>query len=305
MTPRRWRKNGWTRLRLVALLCAALAAVAVCWPGWATIWRQATTQDANGYVLLTPLIVAWLVYARRMRFGVIRPRFDWVGLPAIALGCVLFAIWRATDEPQIGGTMGTILIFGGAVASVVGRHIVRHFAAAWFALLFLNPIPGRILEPFSGALQIAAAELACGVYELLGVSSLVLHGQIVCSLGGGARELPLASTPDVLPMATALILVTYGFVFASPIRGIVRMILLLLAPLAAILGGTLALVATIYLQYRAGVDSETASRSIDGVWLLAGQGLVLLGAFAALLGVMRLLAWAAVPTRRFSLAQGR
>ncbi|MEM7576867.1 MAG: archaeosortase/exosortase family protein [Planctomycetota bacterium] len=305
MTPRRWRKNGWTRLRLLALLGAALAAVGFCWAGWATIWRQATTQDANGYVLLTPLIVVWLMYARRMRFAVVQPRFDWVGLPAMVLGTLLFGVWRSTDEPQIGGTMGTVLMFGGAVASVVGREVVVRFAAAWVALLFLNPIPGRILDPFSGALQIAAAELACAVYELMGVSSLVLQGHIICGLGDSVRELPLDATPDVLPMATALILVTYGFVFASPIRGIVRTILLLLAPLAAILGGTLALVATIYLQYRAGIDAETSSRGVQGVWLLAGQAAVLLGAFAALLGVMRLLAWAAVPPRRFSLAQGR
>lgn len=302
--PRRWRKNGWTPLRLAAFVGALAAAFLACAPGWATIWEAARTQDANGYVLLTPLIVAWLIYARRMRFSVVRPRFDWVGLPLIGLGVVLYAIWRVTDEPQIGGTMGTVFVFGGAAACVVGRDIVRRFSAAWIALLFLNPIPGRILEPFSDALQIAAAHLACGVYEVLGVSSLVIQGQIVCGLGGKDRLLPLEATPDVLPMATALILVTYGFVFASPIRGVVRTILLLLAPLAALLGGTLALVATIYLQHRAGVDAESAW-TVEGAWLLAGQALVLLGAFAALMGVMRLLAWAAVPTRPFSLAQGR
>ncbi|MEM8781759.1 MAG: archaeosortase/exosortase family protein [Planctomycetota bacterium] len=303
--PRRWRKNGWTPGRLGGLALSIATAAAVCWPGWRTIWDAATTQDANGYVLLVPLIVVWLVYARRMRFGIVRPRFDWIGLPAIAVGLALFALWRATDEPQIGGTMGTVLVLGGAAGCVVGRTLIGPFAWAWVALLFLNPIPGRILEPFSGALQIAAARLACGVYELLGVSSLVIDGQIVCGLGGVPRKLPLNATPDLLPMATALVLVTYGFVFASPIRSVVRTILLLLTPLAAILGGTLALVATIWLQYRAGLGPEAADASVDGVWLFVGQAVVLLGSFAALLGVMRLLAWAAVPTRPYSLAQGR
>ncbi len=298
-------------MRLAALLVATIAAVAICWPGWATIWHASTTQDANGYVLLVPLIVAWLVYARRMRFGVIRPRFDWVGLPAVALGAVLYATWRTTDEPQLGGTLGTVLIFGGAVACAVGRAVVVKFPSAWVALLLLNPIPGRIVQPLSDALQIAAAHLACSIYELMGVNSLVIHGEIVCGLGGAGRRLPLEATPDVLPMATALMLVTYGFVFASPIRGVVRTILLLLAPLAALLGGTLALVVTIWLQHRGGqgLDAQgqvlPTAEALDGLWLFAGQAAVLLVAFAALLGVMRLLAWAAVPSRRFSLAQGR
>ncbi|MGA1017531.1 MAG: hypothetical protein ACO3YY_06040, partial [Phycisphaerales bacterium] len=77
--------RGWSR-RHVLLLVSMLAAVV--WWGWSAledIAMFAVGQEDNGYIILAPLVAAYLTWLRRSRLQLIRYRPHLVG-PAIVAG---------------------------------------------------------------------------------------------------------------------------------------------------------------------------------------------------------------------------
>jgi hypothetical protein len=96
-------------------------------------------------------------------------------------------------------------------------------------------------------------------------------------------------------MALSLFLVSYGFVFGTPLRMSVRLGVLLLSPLSAIVCSTVALIATFWLFNDLSV--ETAD-----VLLRVGEWVMLMVAFLLLIATIRMLSWASVPVRHYSLA---
>ena len=92
-----------------------------------------------------------------------------------------------------------------------------------------------------------------------------------------------------------LILVSYEFIFALPLRNSVRFLVLLASPLAAIFCNVVRILPTVWLYGYA--STEVA----DGFHTYSGWAMVPIG-FLMLLGIIKLLRWAMIPVMRYTLA---
>jgi exosortase/archaeosortase family protein len=98
-------------------------------------------------------------------------------------------------------------------------------------------------------------------------------------------------------MVFALILVAYAFCFGMPLRNSVRVLILVLSPIAAIFCNLVRIVPTAWLYgylpkgSRIGSDFHTYSG-----WMMLPI------AFLLLLGIIRILRWAMIPVMRYTLA---
>jgi len=93
-----------------------------------------------------------------------------------------------------------------------------------------------------------------------------------------------------------LFLVSWAFVFGSPLRWSVRMVILLLSPVSAILCGALGLIATLWLY-----GSPALAAYADLLYQLCVWATLLI-AFMLLAAAIRALAWVSVPVRPYHLA---
>ena len=95
-----------------------------------------------------------------------------------------------------------------------------------------------------------------------------------------------------------LILVTYAFTFALPLRNRVRLLLLLASPLVAIFCNVVRMMPTVWLYGKYDAHDHFVP---DTFHAIAGWAMSLV-AFLLLLGIIKLLKWAMVPVTRFPLA---
>jgi exosortase/archaeosortase family protein len=107
----------------------------------------------------------------------------------------------------------------------------------------------------------------------------------------------VAEACNGMRMVFALVLVSYAFAFSVPLRNSVRLMVLLLSPVAAIICNVLRLTPTVILYGNESLPMGFADNFHD----IAGW-LMLPLAFLMLLGITRALRWAMVPTYRFTLA---
>ncbi|BAM02628.1 archaeosortase/exosortase family protein [Phycisphaera mikurensis] len=302
--------------RLTLLGLAAAGAMLLALPAWVACARAALGHEADAGILIAPVVFVFLVTLRWRRLVVLRPRPDALGVAVAALGVVLLAL--ATADPLGGGSWflggplfrggpaatwartaavgGAVLLLLGSITAVTGHRLAGRFGAAMGALVFLVPLPQSLITQVSEPMNLAAARVACGIFEVFSVGAGVEGGTMFIERGAGQRwmPVPLAETAQALPIAMMLGVVCYAFVFGSPLRPLVRTAVLLLCPIAGVLSCAGVLVAT--LLFSTPEAPAWAWAQVGGQWLMMAV------AFLLLMGLIRLLAWAAVPVRRFSLA---
>lgn len=283
-------RYGWSAGQMAALLVLSLLAVLAGWTQWVDIFTIAWRDEEASHILLVPLIVAWLVWVRRVRFRRSPPRFSWVGPALIAAGWVLAWVSFRTAF-QAGWHGGAVLMLVGAVASVVGVQVLANFAPAVLLMAMLIPVPGRLRLMIAGPLQTASAEVTRVVLEAMGQwversgNLLVINDQAVA----------VHEACNGMRMVFALVLVSYAFAFTVPLRNSVRLAILLLSPVAALICNVIRLTPTVLLYGYAEESTADMFHDISG-WAMLPI------AFLMLMGITRLLRWAMVPTYRFTLA---
>lgn len=301
--------------RLPALCVVAAAVATLALPAWVACVRAGLGREANAGIVVAPVVFAFLLALRWRRLVNLRPRFDALGPAVAGVGLLLVAL--ASADPLgggwwfLGGTLGprphaegwartaavggAVLLLLGGVTAVTGHRVAGRFGAAMGALGFLVPLPGPLIEAASGPMNLAAAKVACGVFEVFGVGAGVDGRTLFIERGPGDwAPVALSETAQAFPIAVMLLVVCYAFVFSSPLRPAVRLAVLLLCPVAAVFSCAGVLVAT--LLFLSPGQAGWAWSQIGGQWLMMSV------AFALLMGLIRLLSWAAVPVRRFSLA---
>ena len=313
--PQRVRRNGWLpwRLPLIGGVVAAVALLAL--PAWAACVRAALGHEANAGIVVAPVVFGFLLTLRWRRLVNLRPRFDLLGWAVTLLGVLLLLL--ASADPLgggwwlLGGTLGprphpegwartaavggAVLALLGGVTAVTGHRVAGRFGAAMGSLAFLVPLPAPLIEAASGPMNRAAAKVACGVYEVFGVGAGVDARLLYIEKEPGRwMSVALSDTAQAFPIAMMLAVVCYAFVFSSPLRPLVRLAVLLLCPVAAVFSCAGVMVATLF--FLSPDQQSWAWSQIGGQWLMMSL------AFVFLMGLIRLLAWAAVPVRRFSLA---
>lgn len=284
-------RYGWSPRHVVLLLLLVGAAVFAGLEQWRDILMIASKDEESSHIFLVFPIAAWLVWIRRVRFRRCPPHASWVGALMILAGYTLssFSYYNAF---QAGWHGGAVMMLVGAIVAVVGMQVVANFFPAVAILVLLVPIPGNIRLAIAGPLQNATARVTTLLLETMGYY-VERSGNLV-----NINDMPVAVAEacNGMRMVFALVLVSYAFAFSVPLRNSVRLMVLLLSPVAAIICNVVRLAPTVILY-----GSEAPRSVADGFHDVAGW-LMLPVAFLMLLGITRALRWAMVPTYRFTLA---
>jgi exosortase len=283
-------RYGWTSGHIAAVLSLCVLAVWAGWTQWADIFTMAWRDEESSHILLVPPILLWLVWIRRIRFRRCRPEFSWAGPLLIIAGWAL-SWFSFRNAFQAGWHGGAVLMVLGAITSVVGVRVLVQFAPAVMLMAMLIPVPGKLRLLIAAPLQTATAEVTKVVLEALGYwversGNLLLIND---------RPVAVHEACNGMRMVFALVLVSYAFAFTVPLRNSVRLVILVLSPVAAILCNVFRLTPTVIFY---GYADESMA---DMFHSLAGWAMLPI-AFLLLLGITRALRWALVPTFRFTLA---
>jgi exosortase len=290
MIPRRLSKNGWTVWHVVSATVMLLCALAITWRGWVQIIELGLTRTVAGHIFLVPVVATWLFWVRRKRMQLCKPSGSLPGLLLAVLGAMAFVYGDKRVHPWL-FHLGTVLLPVGCVVAILGRQVLMAYLPAFIVLLGLVPPPIAWAEQLAQPLQAATGNLTAGAYALLGWSASLEAEHLRI----GPTSVRMHDVCNGVPMALSLFLVSYGFVFGTPLRMSVRLGVLLLSPLSAIVCSTVALIATFWLFNDLSV--ETAD-----VLLRVGEWVMLMVAFLLLIATIRMLSWASVPVRHYSLA---
>ncbi len=300
LPPRGQTRRGGSLLRrrlsrghAVAAALMALVCVLATLPVWRDIYTIASIDEEHSHIFLVPLVAAYLVWIRRARFRCTPISGRLVGPLMTVLG-VAVSTWGFYSGVQAAWHGGAVLTLLGCVLSVVGKNVLFAFFPAVAVMAFLIPVPGQIRHGIALPLQAWTARTTQAVFETFG-QNVVAAGNTL-SING--TTLTVAEACNGLRMVFALIMVVFAFAFAMPLRNSVRVLLLILSPLAAIACNVIRIIPTVWF-YGDG-DQQMADLFHD----YSGWAMLPL-AFVLLYGAVALLRWTMVPVDRFPLASAQ
>lgn len=289
-------RNGWKFSHGVKLLVAMLVSLAATWPAWQEIAWAALHNDVARSGLLVLPIMFWLIWVRCARFRFVKPGGWAVGLILVLAGVQMYYTGMYVYGLRSVYHLGAVLTVIGAVLLVTGHSVLKQFLPAWAILPLLVPIPATLLTLIAKPLQLLEAQFISVVYRLFGFSVQIIEGQASSVVVIGSSTLPIESVCKGLPTTLSLMLICYGFVFSSPMRPPVRVILLAITPFVALLCSAIALGGTLWLY-----GGESAL--VTAYYIRAmSQWVTLLIAFLMIAGSVRVLVWASVPVHQYQLA---
>lgn len=274
---------------VLAVLLMAFGVLATL-PAWADIYSMASVDEEYSHIFTVPLVALWLVYVRRTRIRRTRPTGQIVGCVLVAVGWLLstFGFYNGVQSMWHGGAV--LLVVGCGVAAV-GKNVVLNFFPALLVLAFMVPVPGRVRQAIAMPLQSWTASTASAVLETAGFGVEVMGN----TLRVNGTVVTVAEACNGIRMVFALALVCYALAFAMPLRNSLRLLIVLLSPIAALLCNIIRTLPTVLLYGYA--PAEVGDRFHD----YSGWAMLPL-AFAMLYMLIRLLRWAQVPVQRFTLA---
>lgn len=289
-------RNGWTIRRGLCLVLVFVVSILVTWPAWSAMsWAALNSDLARPSVLVLP-IMAWLVWVRRARFRFVRPGGYGLGLIVLLAGAQFYYWGYYVYGLRSAWHLGAVLVVSGAVLLCTGKSVVKQFRPAWLILPFLVPIPATFATLVAYPIQLFEAQSIAAIYGVFGISVNIIESPGASLIIVGGKSLAIESVCKGLPTTISLLLISYGFVFGSPMRPVVRVALLVVTPFVALVCSAVALGGTLWLY-----DGHSALVTADLIRAMS-QWLTLLIAFLMIAGVVRVLAWASVPTHQYHLA---
>jgi exosortase len=283
-------RNYWTLQRLVGALLLTLAGIVAGIEAWRDILHIAARDEEASHVFLVPIVVAFLIWVRRMRWRHVRPGGYWLGPVLIVLGWVFYDIGDARLWQSV-WHFSAILIMVGCLVSGLGSQVLRQFLPAFLVLAFMVPVPGRVRQRIAIPMQNATARATEDVFNVVGID--VQRQGSVLNING--KDVAIAEACNGLRMVFALTLVCYAFAFGSPLRWYARLLVMAATPFAAILCNVIRLVPTVY------VYGNYSSTFAEDFHFISGWAMLFI-AFFLLLGTLRVLRWAYIPVYQFTLA---
>ena len=287
---RRLRIERWTMAHGLAAAVMGMLGVIATLPAWQDIYTLAVKESEYSHIFLVPVVALWMVLARRQRIRHCKPIGTLLGVAIALAGWGVYMLGYYKGYQSLWHA-GSVLVALGCVLSVLGKHALFRFFPAVAVLLFLIPVPPHYRLQIAQPLQTWTAEVSHTILELFNVpveragDGLIVNG----------KKVLIVEACNGLRMVFALVLVSYAFSFGLPLRNSVRFIVLLASPVSAILCNVVRIVPNAlvygYMSKEAGEQFHNASG-----WLMLPVS------FLILLGVIRLLRWAAVPVMRYSLA---
>ena len=275
--------GGWTPGRIAAAAALLVAGWFATRDAWADIYDIAVKDEEASHIFLVPIIFGWLIWARRDRLATLVPGNSLVGPLLIAIGGLVnwYGFYHYT---QAAWHAGAVLVAVGGFLTVAGWRYATTLLPAFAVLAFLVPIPGMIRQEIAIPMQRVTASITEVVYQALAFD-IARQGNVLYFNG---EPIAVAEACNGMRMIFALILVTYGVVFATPLRAYVRVLLLVLSPFFAVLCNVIRLLPTVWLYGYYPKTWGPLFHDISG-WVMIAV------AFAMLMGLIQLLRWAYIP----------
>lgn len=278
----RWHRWQWG---LVTVLIAG--SVVITWSAWHEAIVLALKDEESQYILVAPLLGAWLFWVRRTRLRYCRPGGRAWGLLIMGVGWGLWSLGYRRSAPTF-YYLGPVLLAIGALVSVTGRDLLLKFLPAFVALCFVVPITPTRRHIIAAPLERYAAAWTQSVCGVLGLH-VNRYGNLLIVKG---TEVEVAEACNGMRQTVTFWLISYALAFSQPFKWYARLLLLLIVPAVAVGSNVVRLVPTVWMySYGAG---QTAQRFHD----IAGWAMLIIG-FAAIYGLLAALRWALVPIRRF------
>lgn len=288
--PKSFRTDRLTRWHLLAAVIMGSLGVLATLDAWKDIYTLASRDEEYSHIFLVPIVALAMVMVRRMRMRHCKPSGMIVGVVLVAAGWTMlsYGFYHAVEAMWHAGAVVVVL---GCILSVLGKNVIFRFFPAIAVLVFLVPVPGKIRQEIALPLQSWTARTAQTGLEICGVETEVSGNTL--SING--KPVTVAEACNGLRMVFPLILVSYAFCFALPLRNGVRFLILLASPLVAIFCNVLRTLPTIWLY-------GNEPRAIADAFHEWSGWAMLLISFLLLLGIIKALKWAMLPMTRYPLA---
>lgn len=274
------------------LLAAGLAGlmVWVTWEAWADIAAQAWNDEESSHILLAPVVAGWLAWVRRARLRQCRPEGRLWAVVGLLVG---YGLWYYgfTEQRSSFWHAGTVLMTVSAALVGLGTQLVWRFLPVFGTLVFLIPMPTGLRLSVAIPMQEYTAYVTQAACEVMGMR--VARAGNLLSVNG--MDVAVAEACNGMRMVFTLLMVCYAFTFTEPLRTGVRLLILLASPVVAIVANVVRLVPTVWAYGQ--FSPEVAEKLHD-----AAGWVMLVVAFLALAGIVRVLRWAMIPVSRFNLA---
>jgi exosortase len=282
------------RLSPTHLIVAAGMGLLAVWatlPAWEDIFLIAKKDEENSHIFLVPLVAIYLIWVRRMRLRHCRVGGRMIGpvMAAAGWGVGCFGFYRGVQSLW---HMGALLVVLGSIVSILGKNVLARFVPAVAVLVFLIPVPVRIRLAIALPLEHDTAIVSQKALEICGVLDTEVVGN---GLKVNHHPVNIAEACNGVRMVFALALVSYTFGFGMPLRNSVRLLILLLSPLAAIVCNVARVLPTVLMIGYASPATAERFHEYAG-WLMLPV------AFLLLYGIIGLLKWAMIPVTRYTLA---
>lgn len=274
------------------MLAAGLMGLMIfaTWDAWADIARIAWKDEEASHVQLVPVVALWLAWVRRARLRQCRPEGRLWAVVGLLVGYGLW-IYGFHEQRQSFWHAGTVVMTVSAALVGLGTQLVWRFLPVFGTIVFLVPVPSGIRLHFAIPMQEWTAVVTQTMCEVFGMA-VVRTGNLLTING---TEVAVAEACNGMRMVFTLLMVCYAFTFTEPLRTGVRLLVLLMSPLVAIAANVVRLIPTVW-AYGA-YDAEVAGKVHD----ISGWAMLVV-AFLALAGLVRVLRWAMIPVSRFNLA---
>jgi len=267
---------------LLAASALSLCAIGITFEAWRDILNMGLKDEELSYVLLAPLIIGLLVWARWDQEPLCRLRGGWVGLLIIVAAWLIHWFGYLADPVLWRGA--AVLLAVGAFATAVGWDVLLRFWPAFAATIFLVPIDPYGRYHIAVPLQDATARATQWVCDAIGIA-VERYGSTL-SING--VEVAVAEGCNGMRMVLSLFLVCYVVAFMLPLRGWVRTVFLLASPLVAIFANVIRLVPTVWMFGHRTAEAAENFHDVTG-WIMT------IVAFACLLGFFQVLKWLDIP----------
>ncbi|MFM7134534.1 MAG: exosortase/archaeosortase family protein [Planctomycetota bacterium] len=265
---------------LGALIAASVFAFR---SGWQDIYIQASKRVDNGYIFLVPLVAAYLAWIRWARAKMVVPAPSLWGVVVGACGAA-FALLGEEKDLRIALHFSAVLGLVACFVTLAGPNVLRQFAPAFLALLFLMPVPGEVRKWLASPLQDFATGFTYECLLLFGIG-VVREGNVLVINGA---QVFVGEACDGMRMVFALALTVFAFVFSVPLRLPARLVLLAASPLIAIVCNIVRLVPTAIAYAYTSPERALQIHDIAG-WLMLPLAILLL------LGIIRFMRWLDLP----------
>lgn len=132
-------------------------------------------DETFSYIVVVPLVSLYLIFLDREKIFTTEAETGTPGFGLLLLGVVLYLLsqWKTTGPPDTWyyclTSLSVVAIWSGGLAVFYGVSALRQAAFPLAFLMFMAPIPVRILDPIVYLLQSGSAEVSYGVFNLLGI----------------------------------------------------------------------------------------------------------------------------------------